>query len=61
MSAIPLPAAARARTTRRQLVTSDTVPTTVGSPKNIRWAIRAALILGVAASVAANILHAQPT
>ncbi len=26
----------------------------------IRWAVRAALILGVAASVAANVLHAQP-
>lgn len=28
--------------------------------KRIRWAVRAALILGVAASVAANILHARP-
>jgi hypothetical protein len=28
--------------------------------KRIRWAVRAALFLGVAASVAANILHAQP-
>ena len=28
--------------------------------KRIRWAVRAALILGVAASVAANVLHAQP-
>ena len=28
--------------------------------RRIRWAVRAALILGVAASVAANILHAQP-
>lgn len=28
--------------------------------KRIRWAVRAALFLGVAASVAANVLHAQP-
>ena len=28
--------------------------------RRIRWAVRAALILGVAASVAANVLHAQP-
>nr|WP_233624646.1 DUF2637 domain-containing protein [Actinoplanes sp. ATCC 53533] len=28
--------------------------------KNIRWAVRAALIIGVAASVGANVLHAQP-
>jgi len=29
--------------------------------RRIRWAVRAALILGVAASVAANVLHAQPS
>jgi hypothetical protein len=28
--------------------------------RRIRWAVRAALMLGVAASVAANVLHAQP-
>jgi hypothetical protein len=28
--------------------------------RRLRWAVRAALTLGVAASVAANILHAQP-
>jgi hypothetical protein len=28
--------------------------------RRIRWAVRAALFLGVAASVAANVLHAQP-
>ena len=28
--------------------------------KRIRWAVRATLMLGVAASVAANVLHAQP-
>ncbi|WSA12759.1 DUF2637 domain-containing protein [Micromonospora sp. NBC_01813] len=30
------------------------------SLKRIRWAVRATLILGVIASVAANVLHAQP-
>ena len=29
--------------------------------RRIRWAVRAALTLGVAASVAANVLHAEPT
>lgn len=29
--------------------------------RRIRWAVRAALALGVAASVAANVLHAEPT
>jgi hypothetical protein len=28
--------------------------------RRIRWAVRAALFLGVAASIAANVLHAQP-
>ena len=28
--------------------------------RHVRWAVRAALTLGVAASVAANILHANP-
>ncbi|GIJ50859.1 hypothetical protein Val02_77450 [Virgisporangium aliadipatigenens] len=28
--------------------------------RRVRWAVRAALVLGVAASVAANVLHAQP-
>ena len=28
--------------------------------KRVRWAVRATLMLGVAASVAANVLHAQP-
>jgi hypothetical protein len=37
-----------------------TAPATVGGLKRVRWAVRAALLLGVAASVAANILHAQP-
>lgn len=29
-------------------------------PTRLRWAVRAALALGVAASIAANVLHAQP-
>src|SRR4051795_5772276 len=28
--------------------------------RRVRWAVRATLVLGVAASVAANILHAEP-
>ena len=28
--------------------------------RRVRWAVRATLLLGVAASVAANILHAEP-
>ena len=55
MSAIPLPAAARSRRTERR----PTASATVRSLKGIRWAVRATLILGVAASVAANVLHAQ--
>jgi hypothetical protein len=35
-------------------------PTSVANLKRVRWAVRATLLLGVAASVAANILHAQP-
>jgi hypothetical protein len=39
-----------------------THPTTIDRAQlgRLRWAVRAALSLGVAASVAANILHAQP-
>jgi len=32
----------------------------IGQLKRIRWAVRAVLTLGIAASVAANILHAEP-
>src|SRR3954467_2311538 len=32
----------------------------LSSLMRVRWAVRAALALGVAASVAANVLHAQP-
>jgi uncharacterized protein DUF2637 len=55
MSAIPLPAAARSRWTEQRPTTSATVR----GLKGIRWAVRATLILGVTASVAANVLHAQ--
>lgn len=34
--------------------------TPLGQLRRIRWAVRAALLLGVAASVAANVLHADP-
>jgi hypothetical protein len=33
---------------------------TLAALRRVRWAVRAALALGVAASVAANILHAEP-
>jgi hypothetical protein len=60
MSAVPLPApvstAGRSWRTRHRPAT----PPAVRSLKNIRWAVRAALIIGVAASVGANVLHAQP-
>lgn len=32
----------------------------IGQLKRLRWAVRAVLTLGIAASVAANILHAEP-
>lgn len=34
---------------------------TLSQLRRIRWAVRAALVLGIAASVAANVLHAQPS
>jgi hypothetical protein len=56
MSAVPVSASAVARWhANRAAVTA-----TVGGLTRVRWAVRAALLLGVAASVAANILHAQP-
>ncbi|ROO62988.1 uncharacterized protein DUF2637 [Micromonospora sp. Llam0] len=44
----------------RQTEPPTDTPATVRSLKRIRWAVRATLILGVVASVAANVLHAQP-
>jgi hypothetical protein len=38
----------------------EEVPLPLRQLRRVRWAVRAALVLGVAASVAANILHAQP-
>ncbi|GLH98806.1 DUF2637 domain-containing protein [Phytohabitans aurantiacus] len=56
MSAVTLPAANRVWRAARPTETSATVR----ALKRIRWAVRATLVLGVAASVAANVLHAQP-
>ncbi|MCW6004284.1 DUF2637 domain-containing protein [Micromonospora sp. CPCC 205371] len=56
MSAVTLPAAAR---TWRSEHWADTTAAVRGL-KRIRWAVRATLLLGVAASVTANVLHAQP-
>jgi hypothetical protein len=56
MTAATLPAATRTLRAEPPANTS----TTVRSLKRIRWAVRATLIVGVAASVAANVLHAQP-
>jgi hypothetical protein len=56
MSAVPVPAAARSWWTARRPATSSTIR----GLKGVRWAVRATLILGVAASVAANVLHALP-
>ncbi|MBQ1022769.1 DUF2637 domain-containing protein [Micromonospora sp. C95] len=56
MSAQTLPAPTATGRAERP---ADT-PATVRSLKRIRWAVRATLIVGVAASVAANILHAPP-
>src|SRR4051812_30666199 len=33
---------------------------TMNQLRRVRWAVRACLVLGVAASVAANVLHAMP-
>jgi Protein of unknown function (DUF2637) len=56
MSAIPLAAVTRSWSTEQRPATSSTIR----GLKGIRWAVRATLILGVAASVAANVLHALP-
>jgi hypothetical protein len=47
----------------RTAASADTpavVPATSAQLRRLRWAVRASLTLGVAASVAANILHARP-
>ncbi|GAB3973353.1 DUF2637 domain-containing protein [Plantactinospora veratri] len=55
MNAAPMPATAAWHAGRRPAPQA-----TISSLKRIRWSVRATLLLGVAASVAANILHAQP-
>src|SRR5262245_42811114 len=40
--------------------TTEEKPVFLPQLKRIRWAVRATLMLGVAASVAANVLHARP-
>jgi len=42
-------------------VTAATVASDAVHLRRVRWAVRAALVLGVVASVAANVLHAEPT
>src|SRR2546423_13253343 len=39
--------------------TSEHSPVTVARLRRVQWAVRAALVLGVAASVCANVLHAH--
>jgi len=61
--ALPIPARARwvGATAPRSSAGEDAqraVP--AGQLRRIRWAVRATLALGVAASVAANVLHARP-
>ncbi|MFY1674031.1 winged helix-turn-helix domain-containing protein [Plantactinospora sp. WMMB334] len=55
MSTTPIPTTAVWSTGHR-----PAAPVTIGGLKRIRWAVRATLLLGVAASVAANVLHALP-
>ncbi len=52
-------AAGRAVPARAGTTPAVTMPAT--RLRRVRWGVRAALFVGVAASVAANILHAAPT
>jgi hypothetical protein len=45
---------------KEQPITHEERPVHLPQLRRIRWAVRATLLLGVAASVAANVLHAQP-
>jgi hypothetical protein len=56
----PWPARGKAPPNTRSAITTEETPVQLPQLKRVRWAVRAALFLGVAASVAANILHAQP-
>jgi hypothetical protein len=50
----------RPRNADQRNLSTEERPVQLPQLKRIRWAVRAALILGVAASVAANVLHALP-
>ena len=45
---------------KEQPITHEERPVYLPQLRRIRWAVRATLLLGVSASVAANVLHAQP-
>jgi hypothetical protein len=45
---------------KEQPITHEETPVQLPQLRRIRWAVRAALFLGVIASIAANVLHAQP-
>jgi Protein of unknown function (DUF2637) len=45
---------------KEQPITHEETQVQLPQLRRIRWAVRAALFLGVAASIAANVLHAQP-
>jgi len=55
MTAMPVP-----DTPARPRPSGDRVAEPTTNLKRVRWTVRATLLLGVAASVAANILHANP-
>src|SRR3954447_23283105 len=55
-----IPAAGRIAPPQRGHHLVSTTTATIDHLRRVRWAVRATLALGVAASVAANILHADP-
>jgi hypothetical protein len=57
MTALPSPSA---HAVPWQTDSRQAAPTNITNLKRVRWAVRATLLLGVAGSVAANILHANP-
>src|SRR5947208_1344915 len=54
--AVAGPAAGPGRDLRRQA--EESLPVVLPQLRRVRWAVRATLLLGVAASVVANVLHA---
>lgn len=58
MTTIPLTPAGTAATTVTRHAAAPSSP--LPGLRRVQWAVRATLLLGVAASVAANVLHAQP-